>query len=319
MNTISIPILMSVTLPVLLAVLGFVLARRVERLDTRSIAVLVFYVFIPFLLFRQGLSQSVHEHQFVMLLFFTLFHTGALYFLVSQILYLFNISQRLRYLYLLNVLVVSLFSLRSIQPFLGEPAQAVQTIQILIFFHMVILAILGVYLSYESTNFLDHFLAIIKTPLLYALIAGVLFSAIQLELPFEIMSVVDSLTNTSTHLAVVLAGLVIGKYIFFLQYKEYAILMPAIIFCVAARLILSPALAWVLTVLMNFDDAALQRAVILASGAPTGALAVVLVCVYGKINEMRFTALAVFASSVSSYLSLPLLHFILNTWLPVSS
>jgi len=319
MNEISIPLLMTLSLPVILAVLGFALARRVERFDARSIAVLGFYIFTPFMLFRQGFSQSVQEHQFMMLFFFTLFHTGAMYFLVSQILYLFNTSQRLRHLYLLNVLVVSLFTLRSIQPFLGEPAQAVQTIQILIFFHMVILAVLGIYLSMDTEAALGGFLEILRTPLIYTLIAGLIFSGFKVELPFEILNAVDSLMNTGMHLAVVLVGLVIGKYIFFLQYKEYAVLLPAIIFCVVIRLLVSPALAWGLTVLMNFDDAALQRSVILASGAPTGALAVLVICVYGKVNERRFTALAVFASSVLSYLSLPLLHFILNTLLPVSS
>jgi predicted permease len=74
-----------------------------------------------------------------------------------------------------------------------------------------------------------------------------------------------------------------------------------------------------ITYLMGFEDPAMQRTVILSSGAPTGTLAAVLICFYGRINEKRFTALCIVVTSLLSYGTIPVLLLVLNTILPIET
>ncbi len=310
---------MKILFPLLIVFLGFALARLIDRLDDRTLAIVCVFAFAPAFLFRQGLGQPVSEHEFTMLFFYMLFHSGLLYILVSQLLYWLNTPTRTRHLYLLNILLVNMFTLRGVQPFIGEPSQAVQSTQILIFYHLILFSVFGVYLCVEKERIGQDVLKIFLTPLPYALLLGVVLSSNEVTLPFEIMTVIESLLNTTMNLALLIVGIIVGRYVFMMRAQEYLMLLGGIVFCLICRLLLSPALAIGITYLMGFDDTAMQRSAILAAGAPTGTLGAVLICFYGSNKEKRFTALCIVVSSLISFITLPLLLMLLNLFLPIEN
>lgn len=313
----TMPLLIKALYPLLVVVVGFALARSIERLDERSLAAACLFAFMPVFVFSQSHEQPFRDSNFVFILFFMLFHTAALFLIVSQILYWFKMPARNRHLYLLNILLVSIFSLQGVQPSIGAPAQAVQAVSILLFFHLVLLTLVGIYLSADHPLVMQNLLSVAKSPLLYALILGLAFAPYEMS-SFEILTVIDSLVDTALHLSLLITGLVLGRYVFFLQAGEYTVLLGGVGFCVLFRLIVSPALAVAITWLMGIDDIALQRAMILASGAPSGVLAVVLMSFYGRSNEKRFTVLNILISTLLSFLTLPLLVKLVDKWFPLA-
>ncbi|MBN2325818.1 MAG: hypothetical protein JXR73_01600 [Candidatus Omnitrophica bacterium] len=303
-------------IPVAFLVIGVVLGRNVQRLDDRSYSAVCLLAIAPFWFFRHSLSQIPFTYDFIFILFFILFHTAALFLIAYKFFHILELSPRIHRLFLLNTVAVNILALRQIQPLLGDPAQASQTVNTIIFYYMVIFAVFGAYLIVDERSHYRGLGNILKTPLLYALAAGLTLAVAKIEVPYKALEAIDPLYNIAIPLALIAAGILVGKYVFFVQFQEYGVLIPGLITVLSFRLILSPLLALLIAPLVLMDNIELQRAMILTSGAPTSLLACVLVSYNGKQNEKRFVVLCFLFSALIHFLTLPLLHFLLNSWIP---
>jgi malate permease and related proteins len=225
---------------------------------------------------------------------------------------------RTRRLFLLSTLTVSIMSLMKMQPGLGEPSEALQTVTILSFFHLAFLSFVGVFLAAGNDKISDNVPDIFKTPLPYIMAVGLLFSMTGVALPYDVLDFIDTFHNIVFPIALLTLGLMVGKYIYFFQFAEYSVLLPPLILCTFFKLIFSPALAMLIITLMGIDDVALQRALIITSGAPTGIFAAIIVSVYGRPNERRFVVLCILVTVLLSFLTLPVLHFFVDKFFPVA-
>ncbi len=292
------------------------MGRMLERLDDRSISAACLFAFAPAMLFRHASSQIAFSYEFVFILFFILFHTTAIFLIAYKAFQFLDVSPRIHRLFLLTTVIISIFGLRRIQPLLGGP-EAVQTVNMIIFYHMLVVAVLGFYLSRDDRKDSGGISMVLCSPFIYALGAGLIFAVSKIEMPYLVLESIDSLHNVTIPLSLLLLGVVLGKYVFLVEMVDYAVLIPGLAIVIFFRMILSPALAMLLAPRVIMENVELQRALIYSSGVPTGLFAVALVCFYGKQNEKRFVALCVVLSTVVHYVTLPILTFLINRWFPV--
>ncbi|MDX9754494.1 MAG: AEC family transporter, partial [bacterium] len=223
---------------------------------------------------------------------------------------------RTRRLFLLMTMSVSILTLQKLQPFLGNPLESVQTVKALVFFHLAFLCTVGLYLGGGRTRSVDNAYQILKNPMVYFFGIGFVLAGLGTTLPNEILEFIDSLYKVMIPLSLVVMGLMLGRYVYFFQMQEYGLLFGPLLVCIVFQLFLSPLLAWIITHMMGFEDIELQRALILSSGAPSGILAALIACVYGRSNERRFAILCVFLTTILSMATLPFWFYLLNRWLP---
>ncbi len=302
---------------VIVVILGIILARNVNRIEDRSLSAACLFVFLFFTLFLQALGQNPREAQFSFTFFFYIFHTAALYFLVSGLLRSIGFQTQARHLFLICIILGGQINLKYISPLLGAPAEAVQTINTLIFYQLLLIASLGIYLCAKQDKFLLNVIQLAKTPLIYAAILGLLLVKFSDSLTYNFLEAVDSLRDVTDPLALLIFGVIIGRYIYFFEVKEYTGMIPGIFLCVIFKLLISPALATLIVILMGIDQPILQRGLILSAGAPTGIFAAILVSYYGTSQDKRFALVCVLFTSILSLLTIPGLLWILNRWFPI--
>lgn len=296
---------------------GLLLAYFAGRVEERTLCVVGLCVFMPFYLFRFGMGQTVLDHRFSWIFFFILFHSGLLYIISAQIFRLMQTPVMTARLYLMNIMLINVHGVRSLQRLWGEAAEGYLSVNTLIFFHLTLFALLGVYISDERQNAQKRWLSVVFSPLPYALALGVALSFREIEIPYSILQRIDLLFDMCAPLALLALGLAWGRHVSFLQMREYTVLAPGLIVCVLLRLVASPVLAMGVVAMMGMEDPSLQRALILSSAAPTGMFAIFLAAFYRRSNEVRFTVLCIALTAFMSIVSVPLWEHLVNYFFPM--
>lgn len=308
--------------PLAILVIGFILTRSLTQIEDRSIAAVCLFVLVPALLFRLGLGQKIIVNKFTIILFFDIFHYAVLFFISYYAFNYFDVPARTKRIFLLSTLTASVVAIQKIVPLLGEPAETAQTINTILFFHLSFLGLLGIFLGAGNERSSENVPQIFKTPLFYLMILGLILTSVKFSVPqavsFEIMSFIDTFNKFALPLALLIVGIMIGKYVIFLQIQEYAVLFLPLIICCFLRLVVSPLLAMLITKMMGFDEVDLQRSLIITSGTPTGELAAVIVSFYGRSNEKRFVVLCVIFTVLLSFFTLPTICSIADRWYPIA-
>jgi predicted permease len=238
--------------------------------------------------------------------FFLLFHTGLLVLILYAVCAWFRVPKAVRDLYLLVTVMVSAYGVWNLQPLWTAPNDGFESINSMIFFHALLFAVLGVYWAHEEGNWFTDLTAIAKTPLAYAIIAGLGFAVYQTEIPFALLQEIDQVYGITVPFALLIAGVVWGRYVYLVEFQEYLGLLPGLGLCLLFRLVISPLLAIGIVAAMGIQEAPLRNFLVACSAAPTSVLVLVLVSVYRKSREVRFVVLFWLLSSLLSLLALPL-------------
>lgn len=316
MISFTMPVLIKALYPAFIIILGLILARAVERVEDTSLSACCLFIFAPVLLFRQALEIQVRDRDFVLILVFLLLQLILTLGVVLTLLRWLNLPQRSRHLYLVNILLISTFTIYGLQPFIGDPLKAGKYMNLLLFLHLFIIASVGVYLSADNPRFRSNLLSVFKTPLVYAIVAGLAFSWIRFRFTYEILTIIDSLVDTTMHLSLVVVGVILGKNLFLSRLRDGLRFFPGILICLAAKMFLAPFIALIIVLGMRIEDPALQRSLVLTGAAPTGTFAAVLISFYGRPDERFFTAALVLLSSALSFITFPLLIPLTQKWFP---
>lgn len=305
--------------PVCIVLMGAVLARIIHRLDIRSIAVPCLFIFFPAYFYIQsvGQIQNVFEPVFTYLFFFFLFHTVTLFWITKGSLYLFKFSVPTNYLSLLFVMIPSVQGLRVIQNSISLQADSNQLISMMIFFEAVIASSMGVYLIHAQKGINHGIKKVVMTPLIYTVLLGFIFAVLKYQPPYEFTSTIDRLYAVTIPLAVVITGMAFGKSVYLIDQNSYMQFLPTALFCTLFRLVISPLLAWGIATMMEIDNTAVMRAVILSAGLPTGVFAMVATGAFSKHEYHGYAAFVILFTSVISFASMPLLIMLVNHFYPI--
>ncbi|MDJ0536592.1 MAG: AEC family transporter [Xenococcaceae cyanobacterium MO_207.B15] len=142
---------------------------------------------------------------------------------------------------------------------------------------------------------------ITKLPLLWAIITGISLRLINFDFPFQLDTGIEKVGATAIPIALILLGMQLASTHFEFGIKE---LCGSLI-----RLLVAPAIAYVVGINLNLDSLDLQ-VLVLQSAMPTAVNSLVLVSEFG--GDQDFVAKTVVTSTLLSFITLPLILWLLR-------
>jgi predicted permease len=144
---------------------------------------------------------------------------------------------------------------------------------------------------------------VVRVPLVYAALLGVTFGLGDLAVPEPLAKAIHLLGQASVPLMLVVLGLRLAEVV---QSKQRLVHLPALGVATVLRLLVAPALAWVLAGVVGLSGLA-RDVTVLESAMPTAVMSTILATEFD--SDPSFAALAVL---VTTSLSLPTLTILLN-------
>jgi predicted permease len=297
-----IPLFSNNILPIFItAGAGFILGKVIE-IDPRTISRIVFYVFSPCLVFMLLTENELEQGaiiQMVGIATSAAIIMGIITFLVTKIL---KFDRKLMVAVMLTTMFTNAgnFGLAMIDYAFGKDALAYASIYFVTSATMIYT--IGVLVaSMGKVSLKQAFIGLFRLPTLYALLIAFLFKRMDWELPISIQRPVELLSQAAIPTMLVLLGLQLQRAVW--GTKGIALGLANII-----RLVISPFIAYGLSVPFALHGSALQAGVIEAS-MPTAVMSTVLATEYEV--EPEFVTTVVTTTTLLSPLTLtPLLAFL---------
>ena len=304
-------ILLNVVLPVFLVIGVAGLAHTRLHFDVRTLSRAVFYLFAPALVFDSLAASDVSGAEFgqitAVLLLLTLI-LWALGFFAARLLHLEGPTQAafLTAILMMNAgnygLPVNLFAF-------GEPGLARASLYFTL--SALLSASLGVYLSARGrTSARQALRRMVGVPMMYAAALGLAFNLCRSAglagfgaLPEPLTKAVHLLGQASVPIMLVVLGIRLAETF---QNKLPVLHLPALGVVTVARLVLAPALAWLLCGLVGLHGLA-RDVTVLESAMPTAVVTTILATEFD--SDPPFSSLCVVVTTLAS---LPTVTILLN-------
>lgn len=282
-------------LPIFLAAGTGYLLSRFLKVNPRTVSQVGFYIFTPCLVYKLLTTSQLSGGEALLMAVFTIASTlvvGALTWALGR---LFKFDRRL----LVAVLLVAMFSNAgnyglSLNLFaFGETAVAHASVYFVV--SIVLTYTIGVVLaSLGKSGLKEALLGMFKVPALYTAILALLSNAIQWKLPLPVERSVFLLGDATIPTLLVLMGIQLGNS----QWDGQRLALGV---ANLMRLVVAPAVALGIVLLLGLSGAAMQAA-ISESGAPTAVFMTILATEYEV--EPSFVTAAVFTSTLLSPLTM---------------
>jgi len=295
-------VLVNVVLPVFLMVGLTAVAHFFLHFEIRTLSRVVFYVFAPALVFDSLASSDVSGVEFgqiaavVILLTLALWVLGAL---AARLLHLEGPTQAafVAAILLMNAgnygLSVNLFAF-------GQEGLSRATLYFTV--SALLSSSLGVYLSARGrVSTRQSLLRVAGVPMVYASALGLVCNLGNLAMPEPIAKAVHILGQASVPVMLAVLG---AQLVQTYQNRQSVVHLPALGVVTVTRLVVAPALAWVLAGLVGLNGLA-RDITILESAMPTAVITTILATEFD--SDPPFAALCVLATTLASLLTLTVL------------
>lgn len=297
-------VLLNIVLPVFLVVLVSALAQTRLRLDARTLSRIAFYVFSPALVFDALTTSDISGGELGQITIVVLSMTAIMWLIGEGAARLLRLPSPTAAAFLVCILMmnagnygvpVNLFAF-------GEPGLARASIYFTL--SAILAATVGVYLSARGRATASLALRrVVQVPLVYAALLGLVFNLGNWAVPEPLAKAIHLLGQASVPIMLVVLGLRLAQV---LQSKQRPAHLPALGVATVLRLLVAPAIAWVLAGVMGLSGLA-RDVTVLESAMPTAVMATILATEFE--SDPSFAALAVL---VTTLLSLPTLTILLN-------
>lgn len=290
-------------LPILALAAAGLLLQRALRLDPRPLSQVVFYAFAPALVFRLLLDTSIKAGDILRMMGLAAAVMGGIGLLSWGITRVAHMPPALASAFILTSTFMNAgnYGLSLNQLAFGESALA----WAVLFFttSSMVTNSLGVYLaSVGRATPRAAVLGLLRVPSLYAIPLALLLRGFSIALPPALGHPVDLLAAAAIPSMLLLLGMHIGQAGLPRQRRELA-------GSVVLRLVVSPALAWLLLPLFHFPTPG-QQAAVLEAAMPTAVLTSVIASQYRV--EPEFVAGTVLVSTLLSPLTVTPLILLLG-------
>jgi len=296
-------IMLNVIAPIFLVMGAGALVGRTLNPDTRGFSTLLVYLFIPALVFNSLSTTELPAADVgrivLMALLFMLVMMGIGYAIARQQ----KFDRRLQGAFILSVMMVNAANY-------GIPlntfafGQAGGDIAVVYYAASAFMSnILGVYwASHGSVSTRQALMNVVKVPILYAAVAGLLVNQLSLELPLMLSRSVELAGNAAIPGMLTLLGLSLVRT------RLRGHLRPIVI-GVGVKLLLAPLVAVGLALLLRIEGLAFN-VVVLESSMPTAVLATALAAQFG--SDAEYTASMTLVATLTSVITLSVLIMLLG-------
>jgi predicted permease len=298
------PVLINVIMPVFLVVLVSTLAQIRLGLDVRTLSRAAFYLFSPALVFDALTTSDISGGELGQITAVVLLMTAVMWLIGEGAARLMHLPAPTASAFLVCILIMNAGNYGiSVNLFaFGEPGLARATIYFTL--SAVLASSLGVFVSARGRASTGLALRrVIRVPLAYAALLGVICSLGNLVVPGPLAKAIHLLGQASVPLMLVVLGLRLAQVV---QSRQRLYHLPALGVATLLRLLVAPALAWVLAGAVGMSGLA-RDVTVLESAMPTAVMSTILATEFD--SDPSFAALVVL---VTTLLSLPTLTVLLN-------
>jgi len=289
-------------LPIFLAAGTGYLAAKYWRVNARSVSKISFFIFSPCLIFSLITNSQLGGDDVLRMASFALTNIliiGILAWIVGR---LIRLERRLLIALLLSSMFVNAGNYGlSLNLFaFGEIALAHASIYFVV--SAILMYTVGVVVaSLGAFNLKDALLGLLKIPVVYAVILGLLFSRFSWQLPLPLDRTVGILGDAAIPVLMILMGIQLAKSSF--DGQKLALAATS-----SMRLVVAPLLAILISVPFGLQGFARQAGILEAS-MPTAIISIILATEYDV--EPAFVTMTVFTTTLLSPFTLtPLLAYL---------
>ncbi|MBD1381501.1 AEC family transporter [Metabacillus arenae] len=282
--------------------IGFV-GQKVMGFDIKPLSMMAIYLMTPFLAF-----QTFYESSFNLDYAMMLFYTVALAFSLIGVIYFIGFIRGYSKKKTCGMILASAFMNNGnygtplIFFAFGEAGMGYAVILMVI--QQLLMCTVGVYYaakgSSENAGFQTALKEVMRVPIVYGALLGVVFNLLNIRIGGSIMEAVTMVGNAAIPMIMIILGMQLAK----ISVKNLAIAPLSL--SLGLRLFLSPAIAFVFTLFLPIDDLLKQIMIVLAA-MPTAANTTIYAVQYE--TEPGFVSSATLFSTVLSVVTLPLILF----------
>ena len=292
--------LLLIVLPAFLIFGAGFIGQKLLKLDIKSISTMSLYLMLPFLTFDTFYSNELNVEYFYMFLFTFLL---ALIMMTLTVLFGFFIKA--------DKTQMSAMLLGTIFPNSGNygapvamfafGAMGFQYAVIFMVIHAFLMNTIGIFIasygSEKTTSIKDSLMSVIKMPVLYGFLFGVLFQLLHIELPYTIQDGISLVGSASIPTVMLILGMQLAEI------KPQKFELKYVNTVTIFRMLISPLLAVVLVNFMPVNDM-IKNVYILLAAMPVAANTTLLAVQFNvKPDLTSFTTLV---TTLLSLVTIPL-------------
>jgi malate permease and related proteins len=307
-------IMLNVIAPILLVMgIGFIIGKRFNP-EPATLSVYLIYLFTPALVFKGIYTTEVPGDELLGLAGVVVgvaFGTMVLAFLAARFL---NYSPRGESSLILTVLLVNAANYGiPLNTFaFGETGGSIAIIYYVV--NSMLGNFLGVYFASRGTfSVKDALLNVLKVPIGYAAILGLVMNVMDWKLPLILeRSIIDIAANASIPMMLALLGLQLSRISFKTSDKDEDTLSknwPAILIGASLRLLIAPIIGLTLASLFGLTGVTFKVAIV-ESAMPTAVLASALATQFG--GDAKYVSLVTMVGTLVSVITLSVLLLLLG-------
>jgi predicted permease len=292
--------LLLIVLPAFLIFGAGFIGQKLLKLDIKSISTMSLYLMLPFLTFDTFYSNQLNVEYFYMFLF-----TCLLAFIMMTLTVLFGFFIKADKTQMSAMLLGTIFPNSGNY---GAPvamfafgAMGFQYAVIFMVIHAFLMNTIGIFIasygSEKTTSIKDSFMRVIKMPVLYGFLFGVLFQLLNIELPSTIQDSISLVGSASIPTVMLILGMQLAEI------KPQKFELKYVNTVTIFRMLISPLLAVVLVNFMPVNDM-IKNVYILLAAMPIAANTTLLAVQFNvKPDLTSFTTLV---TTLLSLVTIPL-------------
>ena len=299
-------VLLNVILPVFLAAGVAALVQPTLKLDERVLSRVAFYIFGPALAFHAMATSGVSGGEFAQIAAVEIALTLILWAIGAMVAPALQLESGTRGAFLVGLVLMNTanYGFPVNQFAFGEAGLARAVIYYIV--STILRSSLCIYIVARSRQSIRESLrSVIAVPVLYTAVAGLIINFTGVRVPNPVLRAANTLGQGSVPTMMVVLGIQLYRVAkSAVQGARDHWRLPALAALVMGRLLLSPLLAWLLSI--AFGVTGLTRdVIILESAMPSAVMTLVLTMEYDADTE--FAALSVFVTTIASLLTVTVL------------
>ncbi len=297
-------ILFQVVLPVFLVFLAGYLAQKVFGLHIKSISTVALYLMTPALVFRTFYETELGS-TYLHIVIYGITLSVSLIILVKVISFLKNYKPSVTSAFVLATAFMNNGNLGTPIILFAFGEKGFQYAVTIMVFHTIIMSTLGIYYAAKGRfDITDSLLSVLKMPIVHGGILGLLWQYWNLPMPENIFKAIKMVGDA----AIPTIMLVLGMQLAEIKLSNFD--WGKIVLALLMRLLISPAIAWVIVMLLPVEPL-LGKVMIVEAAMPTAVITTMYALQYD--SEPNLVSSITFVSTLLSIVTLSILLNVI-TW-----
>lgn len=296
-------VFIQVILPILLVFASGFFMQRKMKIDIRAISTVVMYIFMPCLIFSTLYVAELNLQYVYMLLFFILLFV-ILIVMNKIIVKIKGLPKTYESAYILSTAFMNTGNYGSPIILLAYGTVGFNYAVSFFVIQSISMHTAGMYYAARGKLAMkDALRRIFEMPMIYGLTIVIVFKVFHIQVPGNLLAVIDLLAAASIPTVMVVLGMQLAE----IKVKKFK--WGSITYTTLIRLVISPIIAYLLTLLFPFDPL-LAKVLILSAAMPTAVVATMYALQFNAEPELVSSITII--NTFASVLTITLLLLILN-------